>query len=242
MCKNSRTSLKRISVSLLLLLLLASPCFAAGRWFAISGLREAPSDSQSQSLPQQEEQLEQVAEVETVATTPTTEEEASSQTPSTQPYEIREDQIYEKLESLLSEYEKESMNYENQSSDLMNALTTLDGKLQSLEKTEAISEAEYSTVKSTMVEALSANKEQADRIAKLENEAKSKAYAKVNAVVGFEEKVPTWGLGGAIGVRLGDSLMIETGADYMFGTFSQMPSFDWDIDNLRITTGIGWMF
>ena len=93
---------------------------------------------------------------------------------------------------------------------------------------------------------LEANAKQADDLAYLrgayDKEKKAKAFAKVGAVIGFEEMLPTWGVSASLGARFGKGFLLEAGAQYMIGTFTpgnliyDTPS----LDNLAITTSIGW--
>lgn len=240
--RNSKNGAKRIAVSLLALLLLASPCFARASWDALVNLvKGLPTDSQSQSLKESKESLEEAVKMaeELMMETP---QEESLENPSIQPSEQEKKEAIQALENLLKEYQKESIASEKLTDDVLISLAKLETQLASLEQSDAISEAEYKANKSTLVSLIEANAQQADRLAALENEAGSKAYGKIYGVVGFEDAFPTYGIGAGIGVRIGDSFMIEAGADYMLGDFKSMPSFKWDIDNMRLTAGFGWMF
>ena len=93
---------------------------------------------------------------------------------------------------------------------------------------------------------LAQNAQQADDLAYLrgayDKESGTKAFAKVGAVIGFEEMLPTWGVSASLGARFGKGFLLEAGAQYMIGTFNpgnliyDNPS----LDNLAITTSIGW--
>lgn len=239
--RNSKNGAKRIAVSLLALLLLASPCFARASWDALVNLvKGLPTDSQSQSFKESKESLEEAVKMaEELMMEPPQE---SLENPSIQPSEQEKKEAIQALENLLKEYQKESIESEKLTDDVLISLAKLETQLNSLEQNDAISEAEYKANKSTLVALIEANAQQADRLAALENEAGSKAYGKVYGVIGFEDAFPTYGVGAGLGVRIGDSFMIEAGADYMLGDFKSMPSFKWDIDNMRLTAGFGWMF
>lgn len=239
--RNSKNGAKRIAVSLLALLLLASPCFARASWDALLNLvKGLPTGSQSQSLEESKESLEEAVKMaEELMENP---QEESLEKESTQPSEQEKTEALMKLENLLKEYQKESIDSEKLTDDVLISLAKLETQLNSLEQNDAISEAEYRANKSTLVALIEANAQQADRLAALENEAGSKAYGKLYGVIGFEDAFPTYGIGAGIGVRIGDSFMVEAGADYMLGDFKSMPSFKWDIDNMRLTAGFGWMF
>lgn len=68
----------------------------------------------------------------------------------------------------------------------------------------------------------------------------SKAFARINGVMGFESNIPTLGIGGALGARLGDGLILELGANYMLGKFNEFPKLELGLDNLTMSVGIGW--
>lgn len=63
----------------------------------------------------------------------------------------------------------------------------------------------------------------------------------LDGIVGFSEGVPDYGLGLTLGTRVGNSLMLELGVDYMLGT-SLLDVLDYSIDNWTFRAGIGWMF
>ena len=79
-----------------------------------------------------------------------------------------------------------------------------------------------------------------EELARLSEEAGSKAYLMLDGVVGFEESLPEFGVGLTIGTRIGNSLMLEAGADYMIGGMSGIRSFS--LDNFQFRAGLGWMF
>lgn len=224
------------------MLLLASPCFARASWGALVDLvKGIHTESQNQSLEESQESLEEALMMaeELMEETP---QEESLENPSTQPSEAEKKEAILALESLLKEYQKESIESEKLTDDVLISLAKLETQLTSLEESEALSEAEYKANKDTLVALIEANAMQADRLAALENEAGSKAYGKLYGVIGFKDALPTYGVGAGLGVRVGDSFMIEAGADYMLGDFTSIPSINWDIDKLRLTAGFGWMF
>ena len=82
------------------------------------------------------------------------------------------------------------------------------------------------------------NAAQADEIARSQG---SKAYARLTTSVSFEEGLmtPSLWLGGAVGARIGDGLLLDVGAQYKLGTvnnFSIAPS----INNLMFSFSVGW--
>ena len=78
------------------------------------------------------------------------------------------------------------------------------------------------------------------RLGAAEEEAGTKAYLMLDGIVGFKDVIPQFGVGLTVGTRLGDSLMVELGADYMIGGMDGYNSFD--IDNFQFRCGVGWMF
>lgn len=91
-----------------------------------------------------------------------------------------------------------------------------------------------SEAKSAEISALKA------RLAAAEEEAGTKAYLMLDGIVGFKDVVPQFGIGLTVGTRLGNSLMVELGADYMIGGMDGYSQFD--IDNFQFRCGVGWMF
>lgn len=91
-----------------------------------------------------------------------------------------------------------------------------------------------SEAKSAEISALKA------RLASAEEEAGTKAYLMLDGIVGFKDVVPQFGIGLTVGTRLGNSLMVELGADYMIGGMDGYSQFD--IDNFQFRCGVGWMF
>ncbi len=91
-----------------------------------------------------------------------------------------------------------------------------------------------SEAKSAEISALKA------RLASAEEEAGTKAYLMLDGIVGFKDVIPQFGVGLTVGTRLGNSLMLELGADYMIGGMDGYNGFD--IDNFQFRCGVGWMF
>ena len=82
------------------------------------------------------------------------------------------------------------------------------------------------------------NAAQADEIARSQG---SKAYARLTTSVSFEESLmtPSLWLGGAVGARIGDGLLLDVGAQYKLGTVNDFfiaPS----VENLMLSFSVGW--
>ena len=77
--------------------------------------------------------------------------------------------------------------------------------------------------------------------ARLKDETGTKAYLMLDGILGFENMVPEYGVGITVGTRLGNSLMLELGADYMIGGTWQNAA-DFSLDDFTFRCGIGWMF
>lgn len=77
-----------------------------------------------------------------------------------------------------------------------------------------------------------------ERNAVLEKEAGTKAYVMLDALLSFSNGLlPEYGVGFTLGTRLGNSLMLELGADYHID-----PAWSFGLDNWTFRAGIGWMF
>ena len=73
----------------------------------------------------------------------------------------------------------------------------------------------------------------------LKKEQSTKLFANVGLVLGFQKSAPVYGANSNVGIRLGKSMTLSVGAQYMFGSFSNMV-FDNNIDRLAFTGSIGW--
>ena len=78
------------------------------------------------------------------------------------------------------------------------------------------------------------------RLAKAEEETGSKPYLMLDGIVAIDDMIPQYGVGLTVGSRIGNSLMVEVGADYMIGGNDGYNSFS--LDNFQFRAGVGWMF
>ncbi len=251
MCSiKSRNGSKTIVALLVLSVLLASPCWSAALWPALNGLfgsrettEQKGASSSADSLPS-ETFLQETAPV----TQDYSAESSTSRSLGAETERLKE--LLSAVSALQTAYTESQAALEKSQNDLAtlsNTSTQLREQLESLKEANAISDAEYNEVKETLVNNVDANVKASSEIASLREElAKAKAkngtkgFASINAVMGFKNLVPTYGLGADLGIRLGNHLMLSAGADYMLGTFTSLPTFD--LDNLRVSCGIGWMF
>lgn len=80
-----------------------------------------------------------------------------------------------------------------------------------------------------------------DEMTRLKDESGTKFYLMVDAIMGFDEKMPDYGVGLTLGTRVGNSIMLEAGADYMLGS-SKADLLDFSMEDLTFRAGLGWMF
>lgn len=225
MCgKRSGNGSRIIVIGLSLLLLLASPCFAASSWEAIfSGSSAEAISTGSQN---QESQASQ---------------EASSQALPTGLPQTFDERTLRNLQKELARLQETQESLEEKSAALETSATAFLERSKSLLENGEITEAQYQEMLNTAAALASANASQADRIAKLEAETGTKAYLMVDGIVGFDEmSMPEFGAGLTIGARIGNDFMLEAGADYMIGGINGVN--EWSLDNWQFRLGVGWMF
>ena len=80
-----------------------------------------------------------------------------------------------------------------------------------------------------------------DDLSRAAGEAGTKAYLMLDGIIGFSEGFPAYGVGLTVGTRLGSSLMLELGADYMLGA-NMEEAREYSLDKWTFRAGIGWMF
>ena len=111
-------------------------------------------------------------------------------------------------------------------SELSIVLDSLEEKLETAEASREAKDAEIAELKEALADA--------------EAETGSKAYIMADGVIGFDtDGLPEFGAGITIGTRIGNSLMVEAGTDYMIGGAGGIRPFS--LSNFRFRTGIGWM-
>lgn len=220
MCgRSSNVLLRSIGLILLLSLLLLSPLYSASTWDALFGKGTTGSQSQAST---EESYLE------------------SSETVS----EVRSAESMEVSESDLKRLTELSIESMSETEKLQKSLADLKSDINTLQAVDAISEAEYDALSTTLNEALNANAMQADRIVELEKATKTRAYIMAGGDVGFENDIPTLGVNLSVGARIGNHFMIEAGAGYNLGGVSTLKAniLNTSLDNFRFSARIGWMF
>ena len=80
-----------------------------------------------------------------------------------------------------------------------------------------------------------------DDLSRDAGEAGTKAYLMLDGIIGFSGDYPAYGIGLTVGTRLGNSLMLELGADYMLGA-NMKEAMEYSLDKWTFRAGIGWMF
>ncbi len=90
-----------------------------------------------------------------------------------------------------------------------------------------------SEAKDSEIEALRAD------LAEAEESTGSKAYIMLDGIMGFEQGIPQFGAGMTAGMRIGNHIMLEAGADYMVGGLDGYNQFS--LDNFQFRFGAGWM-
>lgn len=226
MCgRKSKTGARGIAIGLCLLLLAVSPCLAASYW---GGIFAGDSEKGNHIVSENQHLL--VLPVESSQETPT---ESQPQ------YDERTLKSLQKELALLQE-KQESLN--ERATKLESSSKEFLAKSQNSLALGEITDAQYAEMLNTATAMSSANAEQADRIAELEKAAGTRPYLKAGMSVGFNDLVPTYGVDAAIGVRIGNHLMVEAGAGYTIGEFVGEPVYGFSMDNLSFNASVGWMF
>ena len=231
MCgRKSRAGFKGIVTGLFLLSLVVSPCFAAASWGAfISTDTEEVKPFAMIEEPILGEQSQNNTSG-TVQTESLEEPSVSSEKPATPP--VQENPTAPEIDTAVIEKgltAVQNAGYWISAEDkvsIENALVNAGDNLAALRESSDAKDKEIADLKGDLALA--------------EKETGSKAYLMLDGVVGFNESLPEFGLGLTVGTRIGNSLMLEAGADYMIGGMSGIQPFS--LDNFQFRTGIGWMF
>lgn len=237
MCgRRSRIGLRGIVIGSFLLLLLASPCFAAASWPGILGSNTEEAGVIEQAKAYSAEYLGEFSAAE-----------------STTPSEQSEKDSLEMLATQLGSLKAQQESLSQKARELESLSTTLSAQLEAYSETGEITEAEYQAVKKTLDGVVALNGSQAATIeglnaeiasleARLEDATSTKAYLMLDGIIGFDGNInPKYGVGLTLGTRLGENLMLELGADYNIGSTWQ-DALDFGMEDWTFRAGIGWMF
>lgn len=227
MCgRRSKAGIRVIVIGFCLLLLAASPCFAASYWGALFGgdsEGEAPIASESQ---EPSESL----------------EESFPETP-TEPSPTFDERTLKGLQKDLGRLQNVQKSLDEKSTELRNSVTAFLEQSQNYLALGEITDAQYQEMLETAKGMAAANSKQADRIAELEAETGTRAYLMLDGIIGFQDRIPEYGVGLTLGTRIGNHAMVELGADYTIGRFSDgMTIKQFSIDNFEFRASVGWMF
>lgn len=226
MCgRNSKHGIRGIAIGLFLLSLVASPCFSASSWDALF-------------IGDSEKGVPIVSENQVVTVLPG---ESSPATPTESP-QTYDERTLKDLQKQLETLQKKQESLEMESEKLASSATEFLTLSENSRALGEITDAQYEEMLATANAFAGKNSEQADRIAELESLTGSKGYMMVDAIIGFEDVTPTYGLGLTIGIRVGNHLMLELGTDYTIGKFSPAAVNQFSLDNFEFRAGVGWMF
>lgn len=235
--KNSGYGLGLRVVSVLLLLFVASPLWAAN-WVFLN--EQTQKELPLEAIHQQEVQVltQELQEVQQVSLEPT----SKPSTASTESNLNKLPELLNQLNDLETQLNKSILVTDS----LRKESTDLKTKLEAYEKLEKIEDEEHQAVIDALAIAEETNTKQADEIISLsealKQSKKSKGYFKLNGLIGFDDKlVPEYGLGLSIGFRAGKHLLLEVGANMMIGSITN-PIYKFDLKNCVGVVSIGWEF
>lgn len=88
------------------------------------------------------------------------------------------------------------------------------------------------------------NSKQADEIAYnqglLDRNKRVRGFGTIRTTIGFKDKIPTYGFGAELGLKTSLGLMMSAGADYTIGSFVSPAVYEFSIDNLSFSLGLGF--
>lgn len=243
MCgRNSKHGLKNFGsglglrvVSVLLLLFVASPLWAANWAFL--------NEQTPEELPLIAKQQEQVVQQEVQEVKQLSQEPISKpSTVSTESNQSNLPELLTQLNDLETQLNKSILVTDN----LRKESTDLKTKLEAYEELERIEDEEHQAVIDALAIAEETNTKQADEILSLsetlKSANKSKGYVKLNTLFGFTDDMTLeYGTGLSIGFRAGKHLLLELGANYMVGSIAK-PIYEFSMKNLVGVISIGWEF
>lgn len=238
---NSGTGLLRLLLFVACLLLLASPSWAAADWFF---LRDTNAETTQAELSLEEKKQAQLEEMITPIL------EKSDQPVSVEPSELLEtpstnykEETRQTFQTALQDFAQELDSSKLISKDLRAKSENLQSQWKAYQELESVEDKAFDEAVNAVAYLETQNVEQADRIAELNKEAGSKAFALVGTFIGFDSLKPLYGVTFDLGVRIGSSLLMQAGVEYELASFDNMLNFEpFSLDNMRFTAKIGWMW
>ena len=227
MCgRKSKIGFRGIAIGSFLLLLLASPCFAAASWGAFTSGDSAKAEPIATI---EEPTLEEPSQNDTSGTVPEPISETpseSSNPPSMNPEEVEKLELQDAAELVKNSGVWLSA---GDRTFIIDKLESADGKLAALKEASEAKDKEIADLK--------------DDLSKADSATGTRAYLMLDGIIGFQDRIPEYGVGLTLGTRIGNHAMVELGADYTIGRFSDgMTIKQFSIDNFEFRASVGWMF
>ena len=190
-------------------------------------------------------------------TQPVVEEEVSSQvqaqissmTP-TIPLTTSNSNNFSALENYVTELSNELASSKKVTADVLVMAEELSAIVTAMSEIEAKEDASRDKTVAELAEAEKSKAEVAEAYAAsqasyeelkglLKKEQSSKFFANIGLVLGFKSGVPVYGASTSIGLRIGKGMTLSVGAQYTFGTFTDIVIVK-DLDRFAITGSVGW--
>lgn len=187
--------------------------------------------------------------VEEEEVSPQVQAQISSMTP-TIPLTTSNISNFSALESYVSELSSELANSKKVTADVLVMAKELGAIVTAMSEIEAKEDASRDKTVAELAEAEKSKAEVAEAYAAsqasyeelkglLKKEQSSKFFANIGLVLGFKSGVPVYGASTSIGLRIGKGMTLSVGAQYTFGTFTDIVIVK-DLDRFAITGSVGW--
>ena len=225
MWRGLRTGIKGIGIGLFLLLLAASPCYSAASWAAFTSVN---TEEELPIVTIEEPTAEAESQNSSSGIVPETTSETLSESSEVLQTESETLDLELKATAELVRENGVWLSSENKTM-LIDKLESADSKIETLEKASKAKDTEIEQLKGELSDA--------------EKSTGTKAYLMMDGIIGFDDLIPTYGVGLTVGTRIGNHFMVELGADYGIGKFTDgMTISKFSMDNFEFRAGIGWMF
>lgn len=238
MCgRRSKTGLKGIVIGSFLLLLAAFPCYSASSWAVFTSgdtEKEAPIVTIEEPIAEEESQNSISGETQATASTePSAPSEAlptATETAETAIEETQPEAQTATVDSAITKVQTAGFWISSEDkAEIENALVDARDNLAVLKEASDAKDAEIADLKEDLSVA--------------EGAAGTRPYLMLDGIIGFENTIPTYGVGLTLGTRIGNHIMLELGADYTIGKFTAPMSIkQFSIDNFEFRASVGWMF